>query len=120
MSSETLEALRGVLVAQSDGMRVTRSSAAGYELHTAKPVEFEGRKVDSVFFAAVREGKNDTALHFMPIYTHPTRFEDLPAQLRKRMTGKSCFHIKTADPELLKAVEAMLKRGRQIYLGDSA
>jgi len=120
MSKETLEALRDVLIAHSEGLRVTKNGDAGYELYTAGPVEFAGRKFDSMFFAAVKEGKNDTALHFMPIYSHPKRFEDLPPRLRKKMTGKSCFHIKTADPDLMSAVAEMLKRGRQLYMGDSA
>ena len=51
----------------------------------------------------------------MPIYSHPHRFDDLPANLRNKMTGKSCFHFKTADPEMLEAVAAMLERGREIY-----
>jgi hypothetical protein len=118
VSKETLEALKAVLVANSGGMRVTKDSEIGYELTTAHPVETFGRKFpDGIFFAAVKEGKNDTALHFMPIYSHPQRFEDLPPKLRKKLTGKSCFHFKTADPELLEAVGAMLERGREIYGG---
>jgi hypothetical protein len=115
MSMETFEALRSVLVAQSNGMQVTQDGPSGYALHTRGPIELAGRNLPNVFFAAVKEGKNDTALHFFPIYSHPQRFEDLPATLRKKLTGKSCFHIKTADAELLDAVAAMLARGREIY-----
>jgi len=115
VSKETFEALKAVLVANSKGLRVTRDGAAGYELYTAGPVEFAGRKFPNVFFVAVREGKNDTALHFFPIYSHPKQFADLPVTLRKKMTGKSCFHFKTVDTELLDAVAAMLARGREIY-----
>jgi hypothetical protein len=117
MSKETLAALKGVLVAHSDGLRVTKDGESGYELYTTWPIELGGRKLPNVFFAAVKEGKTDTALHFMPIYSHPQRFADLPPKLRKKMTGKSCFHIKTADPELLDAIGAMLARGREIYAG---
>lgn len=116
MSTETFAALKAVLVAHSSGLRVTKDGTAGYELYTAGPIELAGRKLPNVFFAAVKEGKNDTALHFMPIYSHPRRFDDLPSRLKKKMTGKSCFHINTADPELLDAVSAMLERGREIYL----
>ena len=115
MSRETFEALKAVLVAQSDGMRVTRDGPGGYEVHLSGPLELAGRILPDAFFAAVKESKNDTALYFFPIYTHPKRFADLPAALRKKLTGKSCFHIKTAEPELLEAVAAMLARGREIY-----
>ena len=115
MSKETFEAVKSVLVAQSEGMLVTQDGPTGYALHVAGPIELAGRNLPDLFFAAVREGKHDTALHFFPIYSHPQRFADLPAPLRKKMTGKSCFHIKTADVELLDAVAAMLARGREIY-----
>ena len=115
MSRETLEALKAVLVAHSEGLRVTKDGPLGYELYIAGPVEFQGRKFPNMFFAALKEGKNDTALHFMPIYSHPKRFDDLPPRLRKKMTGKSCFHFKTADHELLEAIDAMIARGRNIY-----
>jgi hypothetical protein len=117
MSRETFEALKSVLVAHSKGLRVTKDGATGYQLHTAGPVEYAGRKLPNIFFAWVKEGKNDTALHFFPIYSHPRLFDDLPPTLRKRMTGKSCFHFKATDPELLEAIGAMLERGRQIYTG---
>ncbi len=117
MPKEAFAALKKVLVAHCDGLRVTKDGAAGYELYTVGPIEIVGRKLPNVFFAAVKEGKNDTAaLHFMPIHSHPRRFEDLSPKLKKKLTGKSCFHLKTADPELLDAVSAMLERGREIYL----
>ena len=115
MSRETFEALKAVLIAQSDGMQVTQDGPRGFSLDIRGPIEFAGRQLPSLFFAAVKEGKHDTALHFFPIYSHPKRFADLPANLRKKLTGKSCFHFKTADPELLDAVAAMLARGREIY-----
>ena len=115
MSRESFDALKAVLIAQSDGMRVTEDGPRGYALHTGGPVELAGRNLPNAFFAAVKEGKNDTALHFFPIYSHPQRFADLPAALSKKMTGESCFHIKVADPELLDAVAAMVTRGREIY-----
>ena len=115
VSKETFEALKSVLVAQSSGMKVTQDGPSGYSLHVNGPIELAGRNLPDLFFAAVKEGKNDTALHFFPIYSHPKLFADLPATLRKKMTGKSCFHFKTTDPDLLEAVAAMLARGREIY-----
>ena len=83
MSRETFEALKSVLVAQSEGMLVTQGPS-GYALHIAGPIELAGRNLSNVFLAAVRKGKHDTALHFFPIYSHPQRFADLPATLRRR------------------------------------
>jgi hypothetical protein len=115
MSREAFEALKSVLVAQSNGMQVAQDGPNGYALHIGGPIELAGRTLPDLFFAAVKEGKNDTALHFFPIYSHPQQFADLPATLRKKMTGKSCFHFKTVDTDLLHAVAAMLARGREIY-----
>jgi hypothetical protein len=115
MSKETFEALKAVLVAHSEGLRVTKDGALGLGSVVVGPKSSARPWRD--FFAAVREGKKATALHFMPIYSHPDRFGDLPPRLRKMMTGKSCFHVKIADPELLADIAAMLERGREIYLG---
>ena len=115
VSKETFEAVKAVLVAQSQGMRVTQDGPSGYSVDTAGPIELAGRHMPNIFFAAVKEGKHDTALHFFPIYSHPQRFADLPATLRTRMTGKSCFHFKRVDAELLDAVADMLARGRALF-----
>jgi hypothetical protein len=115
VSKETFDALKAVLVAHSKGLRVTKDEATHFQLHTAGPVEFEGRKLPNIYFAWLKEGKHDTALHFFPIYSHPQRFADLPPNLRKKLTGKACFHIKTVDSDLLESVGGMLERGREIY-----
>jgi len=115
MSKETFDALKAVLVAQSDGMKVTEDGPVVFALDIVGPIELAGRSMPSLFFAAVKEGKKDTALHFFPIYSHPQRFADLPASLRGKMTGKSCFHFKTIGLEMLDAVGSMLARGREIY-----
>lgn len=101
-------------MAHSAGLRVTSDTPKMYEL-TAHEVELLGQKRQGVFFASVIEAEKDTAFYFFPIYTHPDRFEDISAPLRKKMTGKSCFHITKADPELLQEVAGMLERGREIY-----
>jgi hypothetical protein len=113
MSKETFEALKALLVAHSEGLRITRDGALGPGSIVVGPKSSARPWRD--FFAAVREGKSDTALHFMPIYSHPDSFEDLPPSLRKKLTGKSCFHFKTVDAETLDAVGAMLDRGRELY-----
>lgn len=117
MSQETFAALKSVLAAHSRGLQVTKDGAQGYEVSIPGPIELAGRKLPNLFFAAVKEGKNDTALHFFPIYSHPQRFADMPPKLRKKLTGKSCFHFKSTDPELLEAIGDMLAQGREIYLG---
>jgi hypothetical protein len=103
-----------VLAEHSAGLRVTSDTPKMYEL-TAHEVELLGQKRQGVYFASVLEAKNDTAFYFFPIYTHPDRFEDLSPRLRKKMTGKSCFHVSKADPKLLQEIADMLERGREIY-----
>jgi hypothetical protein len=115
VSKETFKALKAVLVAHSKGLRVTKDEPTHYQLHTTGPLELAGRKLPNIYFVWLKEGKNDTALHFFPIYSHPERFVDLPPKLRRKMTGKACFHIKTADPELVESIAGMLERGREIY-----
>ena len=67
-----------------------------------------------MFFAAVAVRASSVALYFFPIYTHAKEFK-LPPEVKKCMSGKSCFQIKKPDPELFKQITAMVKKGAGIY-----
>ena len=56
-------------------------------------------------------GKTRAAvLYFFPSYTHPKEFSGITFELRKRMTGKSCFDLPKSDQELLIQIRKMLKK----------
>jgi hypothetical protein len=69
-----------------------------------------------VWFGAVRTGKAYVSFHLIAVYVFPDLLENVSADLRKRMQGKSCFNFTKPDPalmkELAKLTEASYKRYR--------
>ena len=79
-----------------------------YGLWSQKEVEIAGRKFPAVYFASVIEQKGYVGFYYMPIYMNPKMAKDISPRLLKLLKGKSCFHIKTLDADLLKDVKAAL------------
>jgi|WetSurMetagenome_2_1015567.scaffolds.fasta_scaffold163565_3 hypothetical protein len=73
------------------------------------------KEFDGMYFGSVIIQKSYVGFYFFPIYTHPHEFKDIPEALRKCLKGKSCFHITTDDPVMMKSVSAMVKKGIQLY-----
>ena len=76
------------------------------------------QKVDGYYFASVVPKPKDIRLYYFPIYTHPDKFDWISDQLRKCLKGKSCFHIKNLDDQLLLEIEKMIEKGLDTYLHD--
>lgn len=68
-----------------------------------------------MFFAGLMLKKGQVGFYFMPIYTHPDKFKDVPAELKKCLKGKSCFHIKKPDAVLDRQLKDILKKGYEVY-----
>jgi hypothetical protein len=72
------------------------------------------KKVDGIFFGSIVKKPNDVRFYFFPIYTHPDSFS-LSIKLKKMQKGKSCFHLKSMDNELMKELEGMIDNGVDLY-----
>ena len=86
-----------------------------YDLWSDKNVEIEGKKRNEVFFAAVQIHKGHVAFDFMPVYTEPEMKQVFDEDLLKLLKGKSCFHIKKLDDQLLNQIEESLAEGYRLY-----
>ena len=75
------------------------------------------QKVDGYYFGSLVQKPKDVRLYFFPIYTHPDQFK-LSEDLQKFLKGKSCFHVKKLNEELLSEIEAMINTGIELYLKD--
>ena len=83
-------------------------------LYSEKKIEAFGRQYEEMFFAGARMNKGAVGFYFMPIYTHEKEFV-LSPKLKKLLKGKSCFHLKKDDPEIVKELESLLKQGYECY-----
>ena len=86
-----------------------------YELWSVKELVIEGRKRKEVFFAALIIQKDYVGFYFMPVYAEAELAQVFGADLRKRLKGKSCFHVKKLDEGLLGQIESALEIGYQLY-----
>jgi hypothetical protein len=64
-----------------------------------------------VFFGAAQINKSYVSFHLMPVYMFPDLLDDAPADLKKRMQGKSCFNFKRAEPDLFRDLAVLTRRG---------
>ncbi len=63
------------------------------------------------YFGAVKIGKRSVSFHLRPVYVHPDLLDEMSAELRRRMQGKSCFNFTTLDPVLFGELERLTAQG---------
>jgi len=92
-----------------------KNSAKAYELWTGKEIFLAGKTRPEIMLAALMIMKNSVAFHYFPIYCLPELKEQLPADLLKKLKGKTCFHFKKLEPAIDKQIESALKLGHAAY-----
>jgi len=113
---EILQELKKILSAYSKKLKVTRDGEMGYELYCTKKVTVWNKEIDGMFFSSAMIRGGFTGFYFFPIYTHAGEFKDIPAELKKCLKGKSCFHIKKLDKVLEKQIKDIAKKGYDLFL----
>jgi len=99
----------------SENMDVRSDTDKNYGLYGKKTVTAYNKEVEGMYFASAVVNKNFIGFYFFPIYTHPQEFNKIPAELRKCLKGKSCFHIKGEDERLMKQIDSILNKGFKLY-----
>jgi hypothetical protein len=106
--AETYAALRAILEPHAKRMTVTVDEPGHYQLASPTMIDRVGRPL---FCASVQVNKNYVSYHLMPVYSNKALRDSLSASLKKRMQGKSCFNFTTVEPEQLKELAAVTKKG---------
>lgn len=95
---------------------VPKTERDGYlDLWSKKEVIIAGRPRKEVFFAAAIIQKSYVGFYFMPVYIDSELKKVFEPELLSMLKGKSCFHIKKNDPEIMRQIERALKIGFDIY-----
>jgi hypothetical protein len=105
------EELKKLISAHVKPPLVERSGKGHYSLWSDKKIEAFGREREDVFFAGIGVQKGYVGFYFMPVYAEPSLKSQIHPQLAKCLKGKSCFHIKKNDPELMEQVKEALEIG---------
>lgn len=59
--------------------------------------------------------KDFVGFYYMPIYCEPALAKKLSPALMKLLKGKTCFHVKTLNDELLQSIDAAIREGIALY-----
>jgi hypothetical protein len=86
-----------------------------YDLWSYKDIEIAGRKRKEVYFAGLIIQSTYVGFYYMPIYTDTTLKDVFGPELLATLKGKSCFHIKSLDKNLLSQIKKALKVGYELY-----
>jgi hypothetical protein len=86
-----------------------------YDLWSVKDLVIEGRKRKEIFFAGLIIQKDYVGFYFMPVYSDEQVKDFFKPELLSCLRGKSCFHIKKLDAELLRQIDEALQTGYALY-----
>ena len=104
--ADVFAALKSIFQRQAKDMLVTQDGPRGYQVSMKQ--QFRGKPF---WLGGVRWGKSYVSFHLMTVYMFPDQLAGISPELKRRMQGKSCFNFKTADPQLLRELEALTKAG---------
>lgn len=107
--------LKPLLVAYKPPLASKHDEPGYYDLWSYKELVIEGRKRKEVYFAGLIIQKNYVGFYYMPVYTNPDIAGMFKQDLLKLLKGKSCFHIKKTDPDLIDQIEEVLASGFKLY-----
>ena len=97
---EISEIIKSILKKYVPPLKIRKDSATAFEVWGTKETMLGKKKVDGIYFATLVPKPKDARFYFFPIYTNPKIFDNMSANLRKFLKGKTCFHIKYLDKDL--------------------
>ena len=101
-------ALKPILAKHEKRLKVQADSPKEYTLVTKSPSTFPQHKGQPMWFGSIKLGKAYVSFHLMPLYMSPPLVKAIPASLKKRMQGKTCFNFKTEpDAEVLNDLKVL-------------
>jgi hypothetical protein len=113
---EIFKQLKGVLKQYEPPFIAKSDFDSRYELWSVKDIELAGKKRKEVFFAGLIIQSNYVGFYYMPVYTDTTLKKLFKKELLSLLKGKSCFHVKNLDAELLSQIRQSLELGYKLYL----
>lgn len=88
---------------------------AGYDLWSFRAVEMFGRKYPEVYFGGIVLRGKYISLYNMAIYMNKKLTENLSPALKKKLSGKSCFHLTELNDSMISEIEGLFENSYQYY-----
>lgn len=112
---EIFNTLRSLMAEYQPPFVARMDDSSHFDLWSEKQVVIAGRKRNDVYYAGLIIQKSYVGFYYMPVYTNTELKEVFHPDLLKLLKGKSCFHIKKLDPQLMDQIRAALKIGFEQY-----
>jgi hypothetical protein len=107
----TFQKLKAVLQPYESKLIVIADTSGHYALETPYVMKNKHR----MYFGGIKIGKNYVSYHLMPVYACEDVRDAIPADLKNRMQGKSCFNFSVPDEKLFKQLAKLTKIGFQRF-----
>ena len=108
---ETFERLREIFKPLEKDLAVKTDEPGKYYLLTKKLNE----KKQEIWFGGVEIKKNYVSFHLVPLYFFPELLDNISPELKKRLTGKSCFNFKKPDDAVFADLKNLTKAGFETF-----
>lgn len=110
-ADKVFKELKSILAKYADRLAVVHDTDLNYYLNTIP----SDRINKPEFFAAVQQKKSYVAFHLMPVYYYPELLENISAELKNKMQGKSCFNFKSTNEILFEELASLIKNSFEQY-----
>ena len=108
---ETFERLREIFKPLEKDLAVKTDEPGKYYLLTKKLNE----KKQEIWFGGVEIKKNYVSFHLVPLYFFPELLDGISPELKKRLTGKSCFNFKKSTETVFADLENLTKASFETF-----
>jgi len=110
-------AVKAALERQCPPMVCSKDEPGSYEIIGNKPVPYGSKKtiVPGMYFAGVDIRTNSVNLTFFPLYDHAGEFAKVAPELMKCLKTKTCLPFSTEEKLGVKEIDALLKKGVQLW-----
>ncbi len=98
-------------------MVISKDAKDAFELMGNKPVPYGSKKtvVPGMYFSSVVARNDMVSFYFFPVYYRTEEFMQLIPGMSKQLKGKTCFNFKKPEQVNDKELNALLKKGVQIW-----
>jgi hypothetical protein len=112
---EIFAEIKKILLPYGKKMNLSVDNQNKIELLGKKKATIYNKEIDGMYFAWAMIQKNFVGFYCFFQYSHPGFLKGCPENPRKCLKGKSCFHIKKNDPELMKSIKIYVDKGYKFY-----
>lgn len=122
MLSTVFEELSNLLRKHAEGLDLctaidnskAKGNKPGLHLYSREKIAIPNRPLNRMYLAGIIMQKDYVGLYYMPIADDSKPLMLSPA-LKKTLKGKSCFHIKSLTPDMIKEIDSILASGKKDF-----